>query len=98
MSKFIIAFKKDCQTRFEDGRVIFGEDWQSFDETETIEEAEQKMDQCAEDESRLMIGIFRNRPNWSDYKPMRLRDRRNKSDWPIRNLEWLINSKDSSWF
>lgn len=95
---FIIVFKKDCQPRFEDDCIVFGEDWQSFAETETMTEAEYQMNQCAKDKSRLIIGVFRNRPDWSDYKPRRLRDRRDKSNWPICNLEWLINSKDSSWF
>lgn len=98
MSKFIIAFKIDCQVRFENDVIILGEDWQSFAEAESMNEAEQKMNLCTEDESRLMIAVFRKRQNWQDYKPMRLRDFRDKSDWPIRNLEGLINSLDSSWF
>ena len=74
-----------------------GGEWQEHATGNTLDEAIETAEQ-AETEGHLLVGVFRNREHWQDYKPGYLIDRRDKSDWPIRELGGLINSLDSSWF
>lgn len=44
------------------------------------------------------VGVFKQKINWKECKPFRLRDNRNKSTWPISGLGGLISSLGSDWF
>ena len=59
-------------------------DSRMFDETPL-----EKLNNCE-------LAIFKNRLDWWDKKPRRYLDLRDKSKWPIRGLEALINSRSSS--
>ena len=42
------------------------------------------------------FAVFRYSENWQDRRPRRLLDLRDKSNFPIRGLEGLINSRSSA--
>ena len=82
MTKWIVAIAED------------DDDWQEYATLDSLEEAVE-MAKATEGD---LVGVFRKRVGWQDYKPGYLIDRRDKSDWPIQGLGGLINSLPSSWF
>jgi hypothetical protein len=71
-----------------------GDYWQAVNEASSLPESLEMAEGC----DKEWIGIFRHRPDWADYKPRYVIDRRDKSKFPIMGLGGLINSLDSSWF
>ena len=70
-------------------------EWQEHATSDSLEEAVETAQRIEEHD---LVGVFRERDGWQDYKPSYLIDRRDKSQAPIQGLGGLIDSLDSSWF
>jgi len=68
--------------------------WQMYVKCDDFGFAKHAFELCSQ--KRELVGIFRNGPGWENSKPRYLSDKRDKSGWPIRNAESIINSAQST--
>ncbi len=99
-TKYCIAYKSDTTVEHADRTGNLAGGWVRISAWIYYDEAYTYFKREADNHKNAIIGMFVSHENeltaWYDRKPMKARDNRDKSGWPIVGLEGLINSRSSS--